>query len=69
MAPHIRDYGAHLGAFQLKIDLLRNRLWSFEIKVLKVHQTSGKALVWTGAGTGPGTSSCLLTCAMSTVII
>ena len=45
LAHDSRDYCAHLGAFKLKIDLLGNKLWSFEIKVLKVHQSSGKALV------------------------
>ena len=32
---------------KLKIDLLGNKLWSLKINVLKVHQTSGKALVYT----------------------
>ena len=42
LAPDSTDYGAHLGA--LKITWIGNKLWSFGIKVLKVHQTSGKAL-------------------------
>ena len=47
LAHDSRDYCAHLGAFKLKIYWLGNKLWSFEIKVLKVHQTSGKALITT----------------------
>ena len=45
LAHDSRDYGAHLGAFELNIDWLRKKLLSFETKVLKVHQTSGKAQV------------------------
>ena len=35
----------HIWELKLKIDWLGNKLWSFEIKVLKFHQKSGQPLV------------------------